>query len=171
MEGNILIDHAHPFDSMVGKSHGSSCKRARNISLAAATTAPLFFKILRELSRQHFKLFQQEGAWIAESLSRFVPLSQDVRRGHTKPSLSTAAAVFYAPPYEFVYLGSAAKEEAAPKNKSAENEDPRNRPQDPIPDTDRSDHSTEGTAFRRGNLEATLAGGVVLVPFLPHRLS
>lgn len=124
----------------------------------------------RGISRQHLKLFQRDDSWFAESLSRFVPLKKD---GEAQETIELDDdCVFYAPPYEFHFevtrnAAVATSETDAPAPSPAEMMVP--RVDEPAPMSNVSPEAeaamTEDTLVR-GNMEATVAGQVTLVPYL-----
>ena len=113
----------------------------------------------RGISRHHLKVAEQDGRWVAQSLSNFLLMQ---RGGESLDVLElTESTVFAVPPFEFVFEPSAApRAVAAP----APGE---NLPTFYIPRaTARAEHNEDHTAPRANN-EATVAGqGVTLVPFL-----
>jgi pSer/pThr/pTyr-binding forkhead associated (FHA) protein/tetratricopeptide (TPR) repeat protein len=105
------------------------------------------------ISRQHFKVLQQEGEWVAESLSKFVPLTKD---GEQQPTVELSKeTTFHASPYEFHFIPS-------PRVNSTEDAPVTTQtPASPFPTP-----SPREEEEVHGNLEATQAGVVVLIPFL-----
>ena len=107
------------------------------------------------ISRQHFKVLQRDGAWMAESLSKFVPLQQD---GEQQPTVELAKeTTFYANPYEIYFQPSAEPTAQEPEMEAT--------PQAPAPQPQHYSPPAEIEEVH-GNLEATQAGVVYLIPYL-----
>lgn len=120
----------------------------------------------RGISRQHLKLFQRDDTWFAESLSRYVPLRKD---GDAQETIELDEnCVFFAPPYEFHF--ELIQENAVTVDSTAHHDDmqtPRVEDPAPLSNVNSEDEAamTEDTLVR-GNMEATVAGQVTLVPYL-----
>lgn len=110
----------------------------------------------RGISRQHLKLFQNEGVWIAQSLSRFVPLQRDGQRQETIELKKKIT--FFAPPFEFSFDPSDEVQADAPPSNTALARIPEGSRRTPAPRSPSQEP--------RGNLELTVAGDIVLAPFL-----
>lgn len=114
-----------------------------------ADECAIVLKDQKGISRQHFKICQRDGVWMAESLSRFVPLQKD---GEVFANVELKKeTTFYAPPYEFIFVPE--QQADAPNVLAPTNEEA------PV----------DKTVVR--GLEATAAGVVYLVPYLRIKYS
>lgn len=120
----------------------------------------------RGISRQHLKFYQRDQLWVCESLSKFGLI---VQGSQSLPVLELSEnTAFSVAPYEFYFeIDQPAQVDAEPAA-DMEVETPKNLPaiQTPrIAPKNEQEAYTENT-FAGGNREATVAGGVTLVPYI-----
>ena len=118
----------------------------------------------RGISRHHLKILRREDRWVAQTLSNFLLMQ---RGGETLEVIElTEATSFAIPPFEFsfepdvtVHARSAAPAAPAPGENLPAFYVPREKTRD-----DGDDRA--GATVPRANNDATVAGGVSLIPFL-----
>lgn len=127
----------------------------------------------RGISRQHLKFYERDGAWVCESLSKFVLIQ--IGSQSSEVIELTEAGTFTLPPYEFYFDPEVAPQPAAEQSPagSVENEpkpsanlptfyNPRIN-MNPAPAADSPINSDTSPKL---NHEATMAGVINLVPYI-----
>ncbi|HMN67269.1 MAG TPA: FHA domain-containing protein [Bdellovibrionales bacterium] len=113
----------------------------------------------RGISRHHLKFSEQNGAWVCQSLSKFV-LIQVGTESHEVIELGEST-IFTVPPYEFHFQmneeATADGDGDGDVKRASENLPAFYKPQSGVPDD---------TSAGIGNNEATVAGSVKLVPYV-----
>ena len=127
----------------------------------------------RGISRQHLKFYQREGAWICETLSKFVLLQKG---GQSFEILElTESANFSLPPYDFAFeMDAAPAQEDLAVEDNAANQAPAQQPGSNLPvfyqprvnvNPQGSQPMNDEHTNVRVNNEATVAGSAHLVPY------
>lgn len=112
------------------------------------------------ISRQHLKLYQRDGIWVVEALSKFMPMQ--IGTEHLQVIELREACIFTVPPYEFAFEPDPPVEEKASEPAAQSNNLPAFfQPRIAQPGVT----AGEQTAPRPNN-EATVAGGAAtLTPY------
>lgn len=119
----------------------------------------------RGISRQHLKFYERDGAWVCESLSKFLLIQQGSQSLEVLELTTTCA--FTLPPYEFHFDPEVQVEVASEPEPVSQNLPVFIQPRIGAPPSaePQSGQVPEDTMVR-GNNEATVAGVVSLVPYL-----
>lgn len=128
----------------------------------------------RGISRQHLKFYERDGAWICETLSKFLLIQQGSQNMEVLEL--SAVTVFTLPPYEFHFDPELKADSPSPEPDSPSKNlpvfvqpriMPSNAPQaiHESPIHIRDSDVPEDTAVR-GNSEATVAGVTTLIPYM-----
>lgn len=116
----------------------------------------------RGISRHHLKLYERDGTWVAEALSKFVLIQ--VGSQSVEVIELAEAQVFMVPPYEFHFEPTAAEPKPADEAKPSSDNLPAFYQPRVGAGAPAGGDLSEQTSPRVNN-EATVAGSVTLVPY------
>ncbi|MGE4132056.1 MAG: FHA domain-containing protein, partial [Bdellovibrionales bacterium] len=123
----------------------------------------------RGISRQHLKLFEREGVWICETLSKYLPMQ--IGNNVVEVVELTGDCDFTLPPYTFSFavesVAAAEEKSDAPAPIEDQGHQPLQNPPAFIqPRITPKDSGSSDNTTPKANNEATVAGSISLIPYI-----